>query len=60
MKKMSVKLTVYLEINAADDVEVSDIINEMTYSFDYPISTGYRGAVIDDTHIEDYELVDSK
>ena len=60
MRKMFVDLTVRLEIHAEEGVELSDIISEMNYSFDYPVSTGYNAAVIEDTQIEGYELIDSK
>lgn len=58
MKKMYVDVTVRLVVNANDDdAELSDIINELDYTFDYPVSTGYNGVVIVDSSIDDYELV---
>jgi hypothetical protein len=60
MRKMIVMLNVRLEIDAEEGVELSDIINELDYSFDYPVTSGYNSATIQDTNIEDYELVDSK
>ena len=56
MRKMTVSLEVKLVINADEAVELSQIIDEMEYSF--KDTTGF--ANIEDETIENYEVIDSK
>ena len=56
MKKVFVELKVRLVINQNEDVETSEIIDELEY--DFTDTTG-KADVFDST-IEDYEVVDSK
>jgi isocitrate/isopropylmalate dehydrogenase len=56
MRKIFVNLTVKLEIDADEDVEVSEIIDNLDYSF---VSDPNNSDVID-TEIIDYDIIDSK
>ena len=56
MRTVNVKLEVNLTIKADDDVEMSEIINEMDYNF----SDTTTKATIEDMSIEDFEIVDSR
>ena len=56
MRKITVSLEVKLVINADEAVELSQIIDEMEYSFND--TTGF--ANIEDETIENYEVIDSK
>lgn len=61
MKKMYVDVTVRLVLNTNDDdAELSSIMNELDYDFNYPVVSGYNGVEIEDMHIDDYELIDVK
>jgi hypothetical protein len=61
MKKMYVDVTVRLILNVNDDdAELSEIINELDYDFNYPVTTGYRGVEIEDSYIDDFEQVEVK
>ena len=56
MRKVTVEVKVKLLINADEDTEISDVINEMKYDFIY----SEPGAEIVDSEIEDYEVKDSR
>ena len=56
MKKVFVELKVRLVINQNEDVETSEILDELEY--DFTDTTGKADIV--DTTIEDYEVVDIK
>ncbi len=56
MRKVIVEVKVRLVINQNEDVETSEIIDELEY--DFTDTTGKADIV--DTTIEDYEVVDSK
>ncbi len=56
MRTVTVKLDVKQIIRADDDVEITKVINELDYHF---IDTTTK-ADIEDTSIEDFEVVDSR
>jgi len=56
MRKVTVELKVKLLIHADESKEISDVINDMGYSFTY----SEPGAEIVDTEITDYEVIDSR
>ena len=56
MRKVFVTLTVNLVINADDDVEIGDVIDELDY--DFTDQTGK--AEVADSTIADYKITDSK
>ena len=56
MRTVTVKLDVKLTIKADDDVEISKVIDELDYHF----SDTTTQATIEDTSIEDYEIIDSR
>lgn len=56
MRTVSIKLEVNLTIKADDDIEMSEVINEMEYDF----SDTTTKATIEDMSIEDFEIVDSR
>ena len=56
MRKVTVEVKVKLLINADEDIEISDVINEMEYEFVY----SEHGAEIVDSEIVDYEVKDSR
>lgn len=56
MKKVYVEVITKLVINMDEDVNLSDVIDDMNYSYD----AGIVGADIVDTEIMDYNVIDSK
>ncbi len=56
MRTVNVKLEVSLTIKADDDVDISEVINEIDYDF----SDTTTKATVEDVNIEDYEVVDSR
>jgi len=56
MRTVTVKLSVNLTIKADDDIEISEVINEIDYNF----SDTTTRATVEDMNIEDYEVVDSR
>jgi len=56
MRKVYVNVVVKLIVLADDDVDISDVISDMFYSFD----SDTEGADIDDSEITSYEIIDSK
>jgi len=56
MRKVTVELKIKMLINADEDKDISDVIDEMGYEFIY----SEPGAEIVDTTIEDYEIIDSR
>lgn len=56
MRKVHVKVVVDLLLSMDEGIEVSDVINEMDYSF----TSLLDGAEIEETTIEDYEVRDSR
>jgi len=56
MRKMTVEVKVKLLIKADDDIELSEIMDEMDYNF----TDMTTKADIEDTEILDYEVVDSR
>jgi hypothetical protein len=57
MRKVFVNVTVKLEIDMDEGVEVSDVINEMDYDFNMWERTDCD---ITNTEITDFEVIDSK
>ena len=55
-RKVHVKVTIDLLINADESIEISEVIEEMDYGFSD--KTGL--AEIEDTEILDYEVTDSR
>lgn len=55
-RKMYVNVTVRLIIDADEDIQLSEVIQEMDYNFAFLGD----GAFIEDSEILDYELNDSK
>ena len=55
-RKVYVNVTTRLIIRADEGVNITDVLNEMTYCFD----STTKDAVIEDTEITDYEITDSK
>jgi hypothetical protein len=56
MRKVFVTLTVKLVINADEDVEIGDVIDELEYNF----SDTTGKADVEDTEIIDHKVTDSK
>ena len=56
MRKTYVTVTVKLQINADEGVDINEVLSEMDYSF----KSTTEGADIEDTCIEDTEITDSK
>ena len=56
MRTVTIQLTVNLTIKADDDVEISEVIDEIDYNF----SDTTTKANIEDMSIEDYEVVNSR
>ena len=56
MRKVIVEIKLKAIINVDDDIEISEIIDEL----DYDISDTTTKATIEDTEIIDYEIIDSK
>ena len=56
MRKVKVKLEVELTIVVDEGVDIGNIIDEMDYNF----TDTTTQATIEDTTIEDYEVIDSK
>ena len=56
MRTVNVKLEVNLTIKTDDDVEISEVINELDYNF----SDTTTKATVEDMSIEDFEVVDSR
>lgn len=56
MRKMLVEVSIKLIINIDDGIEISELIDELDYSF----TSQTDGADIVDTEILDYKIVDSK
>jgi len=52
MRKVTVELKVKMLIHADEETDISDVIDEMGYTFVYT----EPGAEIVDTEIEDYEV----
>ena len=55
-RKVYVNVTVRVIMEVENDVEISDVISEMDYSF----TSSTTGADIVETEISDYEVTDSK
>ena len=55
-RKIYVAVRVRLIINAEEGIEIKDILDEMDYNF---VSQS-EGADIEDTEIQDWEVLDSK
>jgi hypothetical protein len=55
-RKVYVNVTTRLILDLDDVIQVSNVLEEMTYSFD----STTEGASVEDTLILDYEVVDSK
>ena len=55
-RKMQVEVKVRLSIRADDDIELSEIMDEIDYNF----SDTTTKAEVEDTEILDYEVTDSK
>ena len=56
MKEVIAKLTVKLKLKTNDVIALPEVINELNYSFEE--TTGK--AIIEDTEITDYVVLDSK
>ncbi len=56
MRTVTITLAVNLTIKADDDIEISEVINELDYNF----SDTTTKATIEDMTIEDFEVVDSR
>ena len=56
MKKVIVEIKTKVTMTIDDDIEVSEIIDEMDYGF----TDMTTKATIEDTEIIDYEIVDNK
>ena len=56
MRKVVVEIKVKAIINVDDDIEISEIIDELDYDF----TDTTTKATIEDTEIIDYEIIDSK
>jgi len=56
MRTVNVKLAVNLTIKADDDIEISEVVNEIDYNF----SDTTTKATVEDMSIDDYEVVDSR
>jgi len=56
MRKVHVELKVKLILNVDEDIEVSEVLDELDYNF---VDTTTK-AEVEDTEILDYEVMDSK
>ena len=56
MRTVNVKLEVNLIIKADDDIDISEVMNELDYNF----SDTTDKATVEDMTIENYEVVDSR
>jgi len=56
MRTVNIKLEINLTVKADDDIQISEVINELEY--DFTDTTGK--ATIEDMSIEDFEVVDSR
>jgi len=56
MRKVTVKLEMQVVMSVDEDVEISEVVNEL----DYEINDTTTAADILDTEITGYEVVDSK
>lgn len=56
MRKVHVELKVKLILNVDEDIEVSEVLDELDYNF----ADTTTKAEIEDTEILDYEVMDSK
>ena len=56
MRKVVVEIKIKAIINVDDDIEISEIIDELDYDF----TDTTTKATIEDTEIIDYEIIDSK
>jgi len=56
MRKVTIELKVKLLIHADESKEISDVINDMGYSFTY----SEPGAEIVDSEVVDYNITDSR
>ena len=56
MRKVYVEVVSRIIINMDEGIEVSDVIDEMDYSF----NSQTQGADIVDSEIQDFEVMDSK
>jgi hypothetical protein len=56
MREVHVELKVKLVLNMDDDISVSEVLDELDYSF----SDTTTKAEVEDTEILDYEVIDSK
>lgn len=56
MRKVIVEVTIKLAINAEEGVEISEVVQEMDYSF----TSQTDNAEIMDTEIRDFDVKDSR
>lgn len=56
MRKVHVELRVKLILNMDEDISVSEVLDELDYNF----SDTTTKAEVEDTEIQDYEVIDSK
>ena len=56
MRKVEVEIKIKAIINVDDDIEVSEIIDELDYNF----TDTTTKATVEDTEIIDYEVVDNE
>lgn len=56
MRKVTVELTIKVQMTVNDGVEIGDIVNEL----EYDISDTTNLATIEDTEIIDHEVTDSR
>lgn len=56
MRKVHVELKVKLILNVDEDIEVSEVLDELDYNFEDTTTK----AEVEDTEILDYEVMDSK
>ena len=56
MRKVTVKVEVTLQIDADEGVEITEVLENMDYSF----TSQTEGADIQNTEIRDWEITDSK
>lgn len=55
-RKVTVDVRVKLTINADEGIDISEVLAEMDYDF----TSNTDGADVQDTEIDDWEIVDSK
>jgi hypothetical protein len=55
-RKVYVNVTVRLIMRVDEGVDVTNVLDEMTYAFDLNNS----GATLEDSELKDYEITDSK